>query len=179
MFIGNILYIYIIYDIIYEIIYKKAYNSSFHQNLEKIQYISPLAITGAIRGTSKENLCQGLESLEKKRLYRKLCYLNKIFKKQYPTYLLNGIPVASRSYFTRNVESVHSFKVKQHSFFPSTRLAKNIRKLESLNIFKKIILKSIRSSQKFITAITAIKLLTRLRVGLKIARKLPKLLLQL
>ena len=39
MFIGDILYIYIIYDIIYEIIYKKAYNSSFHQNLEKIQYI--------------------------------------------------------------------------------------------------------------------------------------------
>ena len=113
MFIGNILYIYIIYDIIYEIIYKKAYNSSFHQNLEKIQYISPLAITGAIRGTSKENLCQGLESLEKKRLYRKLCYLNKIFKKQYPTYLLNGIPVSSRSYFTRNVENVHSFKVRQ------------------------------------------------------------------
>ena len=66
MFIGNILYIYIIYDIIYEIIHKKAYNSSFHQNLEKIQYISPLAITGVIRGTSKEYLCQGLEYLEKK-----------------------------------------------------------------------------------------------------------------
>ena len=51
-----------------DIIYDKAYNSSFHQNLEKIQYNSVLAITGAIRGTSKENLYQelGLESLSKK-----------------------------------------------------------------------------------------------------------------
>ena len=51
-----------------DIIYDKAYNSSFDQNLEKIQYNSVLAITGAIRGTSKENLYQelGLESLSKK-----------------------------------------------------------------------------------------------------------------
>ena len=38
------------------IIYDKAYNSSFYQNLEKIHYNSALAITGAIRGTSKEKL---------------------------------------------------------------------------------------------------------------------------
>ena len=57
-----------------DIIYDKAYNSSFHQNLEKMQYNSALAITGAIRGTSKEKLYQelGLESLEKRRCYRKL-----------------------------------------------------------------------------------------------------------
>ena len=49
-----------------DIIYDKAYNSSSHQNLEKIQYNSALAITGAIRGASKEKLYQelGLESLE-------------------------------------------------------------------------------------------------------------------
>ena len=51
-----------------DIICDKAYNSSFHQNLEKIQYNSVLAITGAIRGTSKENIYHelGLESLEKR-----------------------------------------------------------------------------------------------------------------
>ena len=56
-----------------DIIYGKAYNSSLHQNLEKIQYNSALAITGAIRGTPKEKLYQelGLESLEKRRRYRK------------------------------------------------------------------------------------------------------------
>ena len=31
-----------------DIIYDKACNSSFHQNLEKIEYNSALAITGAI-----------------------------------------------------------------------------------------------------------------------------------
>ena len=109
-----------------DIIYDKAYNSSFHQNLEKIQYNSALAITGAIRGTSKEKLCQelGLESLEKRRWYQKLCYFYKIFNKQSPTYLLNIIPVSSRSYFTRYVENVPSFKVRhsffKNFFFPST-----------------------------------------------------------
>ena len=59
-----------------DIIYDKAYNSSFHQNLEKIQYNSTLAITGATRGTSKEKIYQelGLQSLKKRRWYRKLCH---------------------------------------------------------------------------------------------------------
>ena len=97
-----------------DIIYDKAYNTSFHQILEKVQYNSALAITGAIRGTSKEKLYQdlGLESLEKRRWYRQLCYFYKIFNKQSPTYLLNIIPVSSRSYFTRYVENVPSFKVR-------------------------------------------------------------------
>ena len=56
-----------------DIIYDKTYNSLFHQNVEKIEYNSALAIAGAIRGTSKEKLNQelGLESLEKRRWYRK------------------------------------------------------------------------------------------------------------
>ena len=82
-----------------DIIYDKAYNSSSHQNLEKIQYNSALGITGAIRGISKEKLCQelGLESFEKRRWYQKLCYFYKIFNKKSPLYILNIIPVSSRS----------------------------------------------------------------------------------
>ena len=59
-----------------DIIYDKAYYTSFHQNVEKIQYDSRLALTGVIGGTSKGELYQelGLESLEKRRWYRKLCY---------------------------------------------------------------------------------------------------------
>ena len=131
-------------------IYGKAYNSSFHQNLEKIQYNLALAITGATRRTSKEKLYQelGLESLEKRLWYRKLCYFYKIFNKQSPIYLLNVIPVSSRSYFARYVENVPSFKVR-HGFFKKfifflllqlngTRLIdKNIRKSKILNVFKK------------------------------------------
>ena len=38
-----------------DIIYDRAYNTSFHQNIESIQYSAALAITGAVRGTSREN----------------------------------------------------------------------------------------------------------------------------
>ena len=37
-----------------DVIYDRAYNSSFHRNIESIQYNAALAITGAIRGTSRE-----------------------------------------------------------------------------------------------------------------------------
>ena len=38
------------------IIYDRAYNTSFHQNIESIQYNAALAITGAVRRTSREEL---------------------------------------------------------------------------------------------------------------------------
>ena len=60
-----------------DIIYDQAYNASFHQKLDSIQYNAALAITGAIRGIYKEKLYDelGLETLEMKRWYRKLCCL--------------------------------------------------------------------------------------------------------
>ena len=51
------------------IIYDPSYNDSFHQKIGSIQYNTALAITGAIRGASREKLYQevGLESLRKRR----------------------------------------------------------------------------------------------------------------
>ena len=43
-----------------DFLYDTAHNISFNQNLEKIQYNLALAITGAIKGTFKENLYQEL-----------------------------------------------------------------------------------------------------------------------
>ena len=65
-----------------DILYDQAFNSSFHDRLEFVQYNACLAITGAIRGTSKEKLYQelGLESLRLRCWYRKLCLFYKIFK---------------------------------------------------------------------------------------------------
>ena len=65
-----------------DIIYDQPYNESFHHKMESIQYNAALAITGTVRGTSREKLYQelGLESLRKRRWYRKLCYFFKIFK---------------------------------------------------------------------------------------------------
>ena len=39
-----------------DVIYDQHYNNSFHQKLESIQYNAALAITGAIRGSSREKL---------------------------------------------------------------------------------------------------------------------------
>ena len=55
-----------------DIMYDQAHTASFHQKIESAQYNSALAITGAIRGTSKEKLYQelGLETLKERRCYR-------------------------------------------------------------------------------------------------------------
>ena len=89
-----------------DILYEQAFNSSFHDRLESVQYNACLAITGAIKGTSKEKLYQelGLESLRLLRWYRKLCFFfYKIFKNQHPEYLFHLIPVRRAPYTTRNV----------------------------------------------------------------------------
>ena len=43
-----------------DVIYDQAYTALFHQKIESVRYNSALAITGAIRGTSKEKLYHGL-----------------------------------------------------------------------------------------------------------------------
>ena len=142
-----------------DVIYDQAYTASFHQKIESVQYNSALAITGAIRGSSKEKLYRelGLESLEKSRWYRKLCCFYKIFRNQSPEYLFNIIPTSVRPYNTRNANTILQFKVKhiffQNSFFPSVviewnKLDQNIRNSENLFIFKKKLLKFIRPSGK-------------------------------
>ena len=52
-----------------DILYDQAYNMSVHQKLKSIQHNVCLAITGVIRGISKEKLSQelGLESLQLRR----------------------------------------------------------------------------------------------------------------
>ena len=67
-----------------DIIYDEAFNNSFHQKIESLQYNAALAITSAIRGTSREKIYQelGLESLPQRRWYKKLCLFFKIYKNQ-------------------------------------------------------------------------------------------------
>ena len=101
-----------------DVIYDQAYNVSFQQKVEIIQYNAALAITGAIRGTSNKKLFEelGLESLQHRRWYRKLCCFYKILKYQSPKHLFNIIPKLNRAYPTRNANNIPHFKVK-HSFF--------------------------------------------------------------
>ena len=49
-----------------DIIYDQPQNESFYEKIESAQYKATLVITGAIHGTSRENIRQelGLESLK-------------------------------------------------------------------------------------------------------------------
>ena len=68
------------------VICDQHYNSSFHHKLEPIQFNAALAVIGGIRGSFRERLYQelGLESLQQRRWFRKLCYFFKITKNQSP-----------------------------------------------------------------------------------------------
>ena len=71
--------------------------------MDSIQYNNALAITVVIRGTSREKLYQelGLESLRKRRWYRKLCYVFKIFKGRSQEYLFRILPNVWKAYNIR------------------------------------------------------------------------------
>ena len=76
-----------------DILYDQAFNLSFHQKLESIQYRACLTITGAIRGTSREKIYQGLglESLQSRWWYGKLAMFYKIYKNKSPFNLFKVI----------------------------------------------------------------------------------------
>ena len=166
-------------------IYDQAYNDSFHQKLESIQYNAALAITGAIRGTSTEKLYQelGLETLQQRRWYRKLCIFFKIIKEKSPEYLYSTLPTTSNIHRTRNSDNIPNFSTKhnffKNSFFPSTilewnKLDINIRNLESLSKFKSGILKFIRPIPNSVFKLhnpEGIKILSRVRLGLSHLRQ--------
>ena len=168
-----------------DILYDQAYNMSFHQKLESIQYNACLAITGAIRGTSKEKLYQeiGLESLQLRRWYRKLGMFYKIFKSKSPQYLFKLIPEKTSSYVTRNAENIPLFNIKhnfyKNSFFPSSIIEWNnldpkLCNSENFCIFKNNILKFIRPKpNSFFNCcnLKGIRLITRLRLELSHLRE--------
>ena len=113
------------------IIYNQAYNLSFPPKLESIQCNAALALTGAIRGSSREKLYQklGLESLQQRRWYRKQCCFYKIYNKQGPVYLTELIPNRNEAYQTRHFANIPSLSFKhdffKNAFFPSTILELN------------------------------------------------------
>ena len=94
-----------------DVIFDQAYNKSFHESLESLQYNTALAITGAMRGTSKKKLYQelGLESLQHRRWFCKLCIFYKIFKNKYPRYLYELLPLQITSHNTRSSRNIPFF----------------------------------------------------------------------
>ena len=91
-------------------------------------------MTGAIRRTSKEKIYQelGLESLQLRRWYRKLCLFYKVFRNEHPKYLFNLILVRSTPYATRTVGNMPLIKTK-HNFFKNHYLPYAIIKWNNLD----------------------------------------------
>ena len=96
-----------------DVIYDQGYNLSFHQKIESIWYNAVLALTVAIRGSSKEKLYQelDLESFQLRRWYRKLCCFYKIYNKQAPGYLTELIPTRNEVYQTRHLANISSLNI--------------------------------------------------------------------
>ena len=86
-------------------------NMLFTEKIESVQYNAALAITGCIRGTSKEKIYNepGIESLYNRRTYHRLLYLYKIKNDLLPGYLKEEIPHSLVNvYNTRHHRSLYS-----------------------------------------------------------------------
>ena len=128
-----------------------------------MQYKAALAITGAIQGTSRDNIYQelGLNSLKSRRSYKRVVCMFKLMNEKVPNYLINLIPKYEPTIRTRN-NSIPSYKCRtncfKNSFIPSAlndwfNLDINIRNSESISLFKCRLLSFICPSQNSINNI--------------------------
>ena len=81
-----------------DILYDKPDNESFQNKIEKVQYKACLAITGAIKGISREKRYEalGLHSLVERRRRNKLIFFYKTVNGLLPDYLYSYLNFASR-----------------------------------------------------------------------------------
>ena len=155
-------------------------NLQFTNKIESVQYNAALAITGCIRGTSREKLYSelGLTSLYDRRKFHRLSLYYKILNNLTPEYLKVFIPNSiHRTYATRSNrdDALPTRTLKyRYSFFPDSSNSWNllstfIKSSPSLDVFKKRYMEffSIAPSPVFgIHNPQGLKYLTRLRVGL-------------
>ena len=105
--------------------YDKSINKTFTNKIEKAQYDAALAITGTIRGTSREKLYAevGIESLKFRRWFKKLACFYKIQSTGLPKYSLRLVPTNNHSYTLRKPLNIPHYYCRtdifQKSFFPN------------------------------------------------------------
>ena len=149
-------------------------NDAFSNQWETVQYNAALAITGAIKETSREELYQelGLEYLQQRRWMRRLCLFYKVVSTKLPAYIYDIIPSVRQSQRHPNTFNSISCRTEyfKNSFFPCVvsewiKLNPEIRRSGSYNIFRKSILNFIRPSASKVYNINdaiGIKLITKL-----------------
>ena len=163
-----------------DIAFDKLNNETFINKIEKAQYDAALAITGAIRGTSREKLYVelGIESLKFRRWFRKLACFYKIQSTGLPKYLLQLIPTNNHSYTLRKLLNIAHYYCRtdtfKNSFFPNVinewnKLDEKIKGATSFSLFTASLLKIGRpyaNSTYTIHNPDGKSLLRRLRLGL-------------
>ena len=163
-----------------DIIYDQPSTDLFKNKIECVQYNAALAITGCIRGTSREKIYQelGIEALSDRRWCRKLLFFYKIVKGYAPEYLQKIIPNFNSNYITRHARSIRNFKTRtncfNNSFFPHCIKVWNsidplIRSRPSVDSFKNSLLCFIKPTLRSVYNLHqpyGVMLLSRLRVGL-------------
>ena len=160
-----------------DVVYDQPNNSCLSDKIENVQYNAALAITGAIKGTSKEKLCQelGLESLKDRRWLRRMSYLYKIISTKLPPYLHELIPLLQRAH--RYPGCFQTLRCRttlfQHSFLPFTitewnKLDKDIKNIDSRAVLRKKLLTflwPLESDANGIYDSLGVRLPNRLRLG--------------
>ena len=159
-----------------DVIYDQPNNQSFVDKIESVQYDAALAITGAIRGTSRIKLYKelGLESLKDRRWMHRLCFFQKIFFTRSPSYLFNCLP--SQTISRRYPNCFTSYRCRtvsfQNTFFPNSvshwnQLPADIRNSASHSIFRNALFKLVKPLENSVYNThdaLGIKLITRLRL---------------
>ena len=149
--------------------------------LESTQYQAALAVSGAWKGTSRTKIYDelGWETLDHRRIFRRLTLFYKIMTGLTPKYLRIPIPLLRGHLFgyryTNILNTIFCRTDRyQNSFFPDSvtmwnDLGPELRGAESLSIFKKNVLKIYRPVKKSLFNIhdpNGIKRIFQLRVGL-------------
>ena len=162
-----------------DIVYDNPCNDIFKQKIESVQYNAALAITGAIRGTSRDKLYMelGLESLSDRRWYRKLSFFHKIkcgLTAPYLNDLLSAVNTVSYNFRTTRDFHLSAARTAsfQSTFFPFclsnwNKLDPDLRNIQSSLCFKRALLNFIRPSPAPLYNIHnphGLTLLTRLRL---------------
>ena len=97
-------------------------NGAFSNKLETVQYNATSAITGAMKGTSREKMYQvlELEHLQQRRWMRRLCLFYKVFSTKVPAYIYDFIPPVRLSQRHQNTFNSFSSRTEnfKNSFFP-------------------------------------------------------------
>ena len=162
-----------------DILYYKPNNENFQSKIEKVQYQACLAITGAIQGTSRENIYDelGLHSLAKRHWRSNAIFFYKIVNHLLPDYLYSYLDFYSQeNYHLRAVSTttIRPFPSRTKSFKKSfspycvnewNNLTVEIRNAKSINIFKKSIINEKQENPLFgVYDPLGVKLLTHLRL---------------